>query len=930
MNVLNRSFGQREDLISWIAGGEVPHQYPGTGSAQHGTCNWLFSHPTYQSWFRSRESSRLVVFAPAGSGKTVLSSALFHHLHDSKRHTVKFDFSFNDPSQRTTLAALRALSLSLLELRDSVPDRVKQLYVTEATKQKSGMEKLETAKEIFKSILKTMTRVHIILDGLDECRDRNKNLMTILGEVLRTPTLGVVKWFLTSRPESEIRQPLLRFSVNELVAPVESLDADVRAVLLHRWPHERWVSSIDKVMSVSRGNFLWAIGILQALEQKYETITNEDIEYELAKFPVDLNSLYFRNLQRLTKRGSREQAFARKTFVYLVVAEQYLHLSEILQALSATFGHTNHSRVDLLTPSLIEDLCSSFVIFDRASQGCSKDPLLKFAHKTVHDFFVQEMEVADKPDQNERQKNDDHSVRETMQLGMHEASRSFLTTTKKAHQELGQACLQYLSLLRCDSITSVLNDSECAFAQYAAVFWHIHISSADLTPQLLDQVENFLDSPAFWNCILIQAHVESRLFAVYYEDDNRYTVSETTIIAPTHSAQSLHYGLPLPDWMTSRKAKDFYAFAAQWHRVLQKYPDKIHQCRMTEDWESRWPNIRSKMSERVQCRTINFVPPQSEHTSRVEAYLNPLDDEFERDPCMETTAQFDIHLKREQSSVRQTCESHASLTKNETLSDTASTGENPEQTTFRECHYSEKHHHLFCLKLLAVPTGSGLRMDLSVSVSEPSYTEDGRWSISRTLSERSLSYFTIESISSPLILTSWTADEMCAALPALSCIPKVVRLSYKSLLIPSDEDLAQFRTLQVPIVFPSSTLSQHASLQLAQQDNETEILNLNLWPKDSSTYNTNKRDVLFLHDPTFHGQCSRAKSDTLELKPIQMSWSLHRNLDWRYWDELADSQSDLVNQDLPALRGKRLVNAEKVSITVRSGLDWRRKAFLSC
>ena len=73
----------------------------------------------------------------------------------------------------------------------------------------------------------------------------------------------------------------------------------------------------------------------------------------------------------------------------VVVAEQPLHLSELSDALGIR-ENLDYSPKRIPKKALIESLCSHLVIFDRTDRGSETDPLLKLAHKSVKDFFLQD------------------------------------------------------------------------------------------------------------------------------------------------------------------------------------------------------------------------------------------------------------------------------------------------------------------------------------------------------------------------------------------------------------------------------------------------------------------------------------------------------------------------------------------------------------
>lgn len=138
----------------------------------------------------------------------------------------------------------------------------------------------------------------------------------------------------------------------------------------------------------------------------------------------------------------------------MTVAEQPLHLSELSNALGIRKGAEDHSDKRVPKLPLIEDLCGQLVIFDRVSKGSQRDPLLKLAHKSIQDFFLQDPESLNIPDD----------------------LCQFFINLQSANLEIGQACLTYLGYARYQKPIDILaileNDpKEHAFLKYAATFW---------------------------------------------------------------------------------------------------------------------------------------------------------------------------------------------------------------------------------------------------------------------------------------------------------------------------------------------------------------------------------------------------------------------------------------------------------------------------
>jgi hypothetical protein len=168
------------------------------------------------------------------------------------------------------------------------------------------------------------------------------------------------------------------------------------------------------------------------------------------------------------------------------------------------------------------------------------------------------------------------------------------------------------------------------------------------------------------------------------------------------------------------------------------------------------------------------------------------------------------------------------------------------------------------------------------------------------------------------ILTHWTAKYLYLAFPLLSPSPKIVRLA----LDPASEQnslSARFETLQDPLYFPTST--PYRNPQLCIQISTQFI-----------TSNTPTEHLILALDPDLPQKSEEQRADFAS-SPVLIIWSISETNNWRDWDQNIDEHSAGLKTDQPKyemLRGTFVDSEQRFSIPIRSGLDWRKKAFVSC
>lgn len=74
--------------------------------------------------------------------------------------------------------------------------------------------------------------------------------------------------------------------------------------------------------------------------------------------------------------------------------------------------------------------------------------------------------------------------------------------------------------------------------------------------------------------------------------------------------------------------------------------------------------------------------------------------------------------------------------------------------------------------------------------------------------------------------------------------------------------------------------------------------------------------------------------DLVQVSPaVVLRWNIAHRDGWRAWDPNVDGTSSDLKRDVPVwkmLRGQFVDSDKLFSVPIRSGLDWRRKGYLSC
>ncbi|KAJ4003981.1 hypothetical protein NW766_011836 [Fusarium irregulare] len=496
LSALNAVAEARKRICEWIAGTrDAVLQRPQKALNDHlccrteGTCEWMFDTPEFKEWKSAKGNAILWYNADPATGKSVLTSAVINHLMaqlDLK--VVYFFYSFVDSSRREIYSGVRSLAFQLLARLNPIPLRLKAEYAkaTDDNMYYLGNDDTSLLKLVLKILLDRYPEVYIALDGLDECSDEKAHVSRALEELFTLDTTGSVKWFIASRDVSEVRYSMQRLKASEIKQPTDAISRDIQTYRksMRMCPtHDyEWFDNEEQ-------SFLYTKLLCESLRSKGFGSTKGNWE-DLQKFPIGLEGTYLSALGRIAKLGHREKKLARQVFQILTLAKKLLTVGELLDALNlhviTTIAHPEKDPSQHL--SAVKEVCSPLLTIE----GDGPCQTVRLCHKTVKDFFLDA----------KHKKNAAEGLKEFF-------------VDESASGELGLHCLEYLSHKRYQELPRMDEQSEAAwfeehpFLRYAAIYWYYHLWHAEPTPEVIEGVEDFLQSPAFLTCIYCHIYLHA-------------------------------------------------------------------------------------------------------------------------------------------------------------------------------------------------------------------------------------------------------------------------------------------------------------------------------------------------------------------------------------------------------------------------------------
>jgi ankyrin repeat domain-containing protein 50 len=200
-----------------------------------GTCEWFVAHDLFQGWQESGSARMLWVSADPGCGKSVLAKYLVDSVLPTTQSRTRYFFFKDDfEDQRTVVNALCCILCQLF-----MQNRI--------LLSKAILERFEVNGDTFTSSFgilwntllsaaedKNAGEIVCLLDAIDECEDHGSLLVQSLCKLYRTGRNFNLKFLLTSRPYSEIRQDFQPLDIPGLPVIHLSGESDVELEKISR------------------------------------------------------------------------------------------------------------------------------------------------------------------------------------------------------------------------------------------------------------------------------------------------------------------------------------------------------------------------------------------------------------------------------------------------------------------------------------------------------------------------------------------------------------------------------------------------------------------------------------------------------------------------------------------------------------------------
>ncbi|KAH7007108.1 ankyrin repeat-containing domain protein [Ilyonectria destructans] len=311
---------------------------------RRGNTSWFTLQPEYQDWKVRSESSTLLYSGKLGSGKSFTLANMVDDLNLNKNGNLPVAYFFCQHEAPESLRArtiLGSLARQLLCAMEEIAGMLENQDDTRARPLDPNW-----ILSLLKRTIPPTTRAYFVLDGLDECDERE--IMEIINCLQAIQDVHPLLACLSFRQEAgntmamrltQLRKPraitipednpdIADFIQTELVRRVESsrlVFGEPTIVLEIR----------DALLEKAQGMFLWVVLQIDCL---CLARTDEAIRQALANLPKDLPTTFSRILEQSAALGGDYQ---RRTLELITAACRPLTTNELREALGVVPGETD-------------------------------------------------------------------------------------------------------------------------------------------------------------------------------------------------------------------------------------------------------------------------------------------------------------------------------------------------------------------------------------------------------------------------------------------------------------------------------------------------------------------------------------------------------------------------------------------------------------
>ena len=427
--------------------------------------DWLIRHHTFQAWLGSQHRAFWICGSP-GSGKTVLSTVVIddlrHRIDHRPKHACAFFFcDKSDENNQSTIHVLATIIAQILAQMQDVPEYVQAAYATAIRYRRQGLSISDQPSLILKHLARSLERLYIVIDGLDENKEA-ANILENINDLVRNSTS--THFILLSRKMPKMKGRMSSFHRMELIPELVSVDINNH---IHGELSDLPVDDPDtldhifgSLSQAANGSFLWSSLMMKSLKS---ATSPHEISEIISDIPIGLDKTYTTIVNKIAQETPRRRAAIRKTLHAICCSARPLKWTELQTVLA--FERSDACFVDSrkpFKPAILELEGSLFEYTPATDQ-------FRLTHMSVREFLLSSP--------------DDHQIDEN--------AKSLFIEEAEGQLNLAETCLAYQS--QHDSqAPSGEGRATNPLLEYSTLFWCHHVCQSKYSLELKGWIKDFL------------------------------------------------------------------------------------------------------------------------------------------------------------------------------------------------------------------------------------------------------------------------------------------------------------------------------------------------------------------------------------------------------------------------------------------------------